>query len=160
LEANAALMPGKQIWARALGEKASLQATATVSDTSLSVDSAKLTGASLTATLLASISRPADEKRERSLKAKWSLDLADLNAVSQALAGKLRASGALQGPLSTLEADAEADASVSVRGSPSGELSAQVKLKGLPQAPAGSLSAQGSLDEAPLKLDVELTRAE
>ena len=49
---------------------------------------------------------------------------------------------------------------VSVRGSPSGAISATAKVSGLPSAPSGTFDAQGVLDGAPVHVDVSVERGQ
>ncbi|MEO7209208.1 MAG: translocation/assembly module TamB domain-containing protein [Steroidobacteraceae bacterium] len=151
LDANAALTPGTEIWANALGERARFQFSGVFKDNALSIDAAKLSGGALILSASGSIDT-------RAIDGRWELSLSDLSTVAAALAGSLRGVGSLQGPLTALEADARFSSMLSVRGSPSGELDAEVKVRGLPAAPNGTLAAKGTLDGAPLNLDVSMAR--
>ncbi|HEX3949598.1 MAG TPA: translocation/assembly module TamB domain-containing protein [Steroidobacteraceae bacterium] len=152
LDANAALTPGKQVWAGALGDRARLEFTGTLKDSALDIESAKLTGRAL---LLSTQGRVSSQ----AIDARWYLSLPDLSAASAALAGSLTGSGSVQGPTTGLAANASLNSTLSVRGSPSGKLSADVKVRGLPSAPRGTLAAQGSLDGSPLRLNVSMERS-
>jgi len=151
LEASGALIPGTQIWARAVGDRASLEFSGSFKDAALAADSLKFTGRTLALSANGSVSA-------RSIKARWDLALSDLGAVSPALEGTMKGSGSVEGPLTDLAAEASLSSTLSIRGSQSGTLSAEVKVRGLPRTPAGTLIAQGSLDGAPLNLDVAMER--
>jgi translocation and assembly module TamB len=152
LEASTALIPGAQAWAAAVGEHATLELMGTYKDDSLAIDTLKFSGRTLILAASGNVSA-------RSIKARWELALSDLAAVSPVLAGTLQGSGSVDGPMTALAAAASLTATVSVRGSQSGTVSAEVRARGLPSAPSGTLIAQGSLDGAPLHLDVAMERS-
>jgi translocation and assembly module TamB len=151
LDASSALIPGAQVWARAIGDRARLEFSGSFKDAALTVDNLKLTGRALALGANGSVSA-------RSIKARWDLALSDLGLVSSALAGTMQGSGSVEGPPAALAAEASLNSTLSIRGSQSGRLSAEVKVRGLPTTPAGTLIAQGSLDGAPLNLDVAMER--
>jgi translocation and assembly module TamB len=152
LDANAALIPGAQIWAGAVGDRARLEFTGTLNNDALAIDMMKFTGRSLALSANGSISG-------RSIKGRWELALSDLRALSPVLAGTLQGSGSLEGPMTEFATEANLSSTLSVRGSQSGTLSAAVKARGLPSTPSGTIIAQGSLDGAPLHLDVAIERS-
>ncbi|WP_139557031.1 translocation/assembly module TamB domain-containing protein [Methylotetracoccus oryzae] len=88
---------------------------------------------------------------------KYKLALLDLKALSPELRGRLNVDGALTGPPAALALDATLAGDVSARGIPSGPLNAKLKVTGLPGQPSGTLTAQGSLENAPLSLSVAAT---
>jgi translocation and assembly module TamB len=151
LDADAALTPGSEIWANAVGNRARLELSGVFKDDSLSIDTAKLSGRALVLSASGSVGG-------RAIDGRWELSLPDLSSVSAVLAGSLQGSGSVQGPLTALAADARLSSTLSVRGSPSGELDADVKVRGLPSAPNGTLTAKGTLDEAPLNVDLSMER--
>jgi translocation and assembly module TamB len=95
----------------------------------------------------------------KDLQAQWQVELADLAALSSDVAGDAKLSGKLSGPVNSLNADADLTSHVSVRGSPSGLVTASLRARGLPTTPNLSLQARGMLDGAPLTLDAALDRA-
>jgi translocation and assembly module TamB len=147
LDATADLIPGKEIWSTAVGARARFEASATYKDQSLYLDSAKLSGRSVVVSASGNLSNS-------SIKGRWDLSLADLSAWSAALSGTLKATGSIDGPKTALSAQAGVTATVAVRGSPSGTVSADVKVSGLPSATTGALTASGSFDGAPLQIDI------
>jgi translocation and assembly module TamB len=152
LDAGVALIPGPQIWARAIGDRARLEFSGSFKDAALKIDSLKFSGRTLALGANGSVS-------DRSIKGRWDLALSDLKALSPVLGGTLKGSGSLDGPPNALAAEATLSSMLSVRDSPGGVLTAEVKVRGLPAAPAGTLTAQGSLDGAPLNLDVAMERS-
>jgi translocation and assembly module TamB len=151
LDANAELAPGTQLWAGAVGDHARLEFSGAFKGDSLSVDNVKLSGRAILLSASGSIGG-------RAIDGRWELSLPDLSALSGVLAGNLKGVGTVQGPMSALAADAKLSSALSVRGSPSGDLAADVKVRGLPSAPNGTLAATGILDGAPLHLDVSMAR--
>jgi translocation and assembly module TamB len=152
LDADAALIPGTQFWAAAVGDRARLDFSGVFQDGALDIENVKLAGRAVELSAGGSI-------RSRAIDGHWNMSLPDLSAVSAVLAGSLKGSGSLQGPMTALSADARLSSTLSVRGSQSGDLTADVKVRGLPSAPSGTLSAKGSLDGAPLKVDVSMGRS-
>jgi translocation and assembly module TamB len=151
LGAIASLAPGEQIWSSAVGDRARLQLSGTLKGHSFAVEDLKFLGSAVSLSANGAIS-------DQGIKSRWSFEFSDLGAVSPILAGTLTASGSLDGPIMALNAEASMRAAVSVRGSPEGSLSAAVKLSGLPSSPRGTLTAQGTFDEAPLQVDIALER--
>jgi len=160
LDASATPQIGNEIWSAAVGDSASLQLAASLTPRAVTIDSLKFTGRALTLTANGDLSRPpAESKDAPQLKLGWELSIADLKTLSPAIAGTAKVSGRLYGPSTALAAEAQLTSVLSVRGSPSGALTANVKMHDLPTAPSGSFAAQGMLDGAPIDLDVDVERA-
>ncbi len=149
LDAAAALEPGLQFWAAAVGERARLKLSATLKDEVLTVDSMKFSGHAVSGTASGTLGR-------RSVKGRWDMDVSDLGTLSSILAGTLKASGSIDGPMTALNAGALLSSTLSVRGSPRGVFSAAANLTGWPSKPAGGFKAQGSFDGSPLQVEVAL----
>jgi translocation and assembly module TamB len=111
-----------------------------------------LTAPALTATLSGTAAR-ADTK---DLNVRMEVGLPDLAKVSSTVAGTLKVSGKLSGPSNNLSTDVQLTSALSVRGSPTGIVTASVRANGLPKAPRGNINAHGSLDGAPLLVDISL----
>ena len=150
LDANATLTPGTQVWAAAVGDRPRLEFSGSFKDDSLSIDAVKLSGRAIVLSANGSIG-------SRAVDGRWELSLPDLSVVSAVLAGNLKGAGSVQGPMTALAADAKLTSKLSVRGSQSGDLAADVKVRGLPSAPNGTLAATGTLDGAPLNVDVDVS---
>jgi translocation and assembly module TamB len=150
-DARATLEPGDQSWSAPLGRQVSLHVDGSYADQTLNIAAAKLSGKAVALSANGSLA-------QRALKARWGLELSDLSALSAILAGSAEASGSLDGPLTSLNSQAQLKATVAVRGSPSGIIDAQAKVSGLPATPNGTISAHGQLDGAPLNVDVTLAR--
>jgi translocation and assembly module TamB len=160
VDANAALAPGTEFWSGPVGDRAALQLSGMVTDEALTIDSMKFTGRTLTLTANGELSRPSAgvNQATSTLRANWNLDATDLGSLSPALAGTLKASGSLKGPVTAIGGAARLTSTLSVRDSPTGTLSADLDFRGLPSALAGTLEAQGSLDGSPLHVDVGMDR--
>ncbi|MGB6308645.1 MAG: translocation/assembly module TamB domain-containing protein [Steroidobacteraceae bacterium] len=159
LDANAALSAGPEIWSGVVGDKASLQLSGVLTDRVVTLESMKFAGRAASLSASGELARvPPGKPGAPSLRGRWDLNVSDLKAVSPLLAGNFKASGTLAGPMTALAGDAQLTSSVSVRNSPSGTVSASMKVHGLPFAPSGTFSAQGLLDEAPVHVDVAMER--
>ena len=152
LNGGAALTPGPQIWERAVGDRATLQFSGTLEAGALTIDSMKFAGRAIELSANGKVSNKA-------INGRWDVALSDLGTVSPVLAGTLKGSGSVQGAPGDLGGEANLTSSLSVRGSPSGDLSAAIKARGLPSSPSGTLIAGGSLDGSPLHLDIAMERS-
>jgi translocation and assembly module TamB len=152
LDANAALRAGTEVWSGAVGNNAALQLSGTLTDRAITLENMKFSSRAVSLTASGNV-------QNSILHARWDLNAADLKAVSPALAGTLNASGAMDGPVTAFAGEARLTSTVSVRGSPSGTISAALKMRGLPSSPNGTVSAQGVLDGSPVHLDVDMERA-
>ena len=152
LDANLALAPGPQFWAAAVGDRARLEFSGVLKDGALTIDKSRLSGRAIVLAANGNIDAKA-------VNGRWDLELPDLSTISAVLAGQLKGSGSVNGPLQALAAEAKLQSTLSVRGSPPGSLSAQLQVRGLPSAPNGTLAAQGTLDESPLHLDIAMDRS-
>jgi translocation and assembly module TamB len=152
ITADAALKRGTESWAALVGDHATLQLSGVFKDGNLHLDTTKISGAAISLTASGDINA-------RSIKARWDGEVGDLNALSPLLAGTLQASGSLEGPMGALGVAAHATSTLSVRGSQSSTLSADLKLRGLPTLAGGVLAINGSLDGAPLDLEIAADHA-
>ena len=91
LDANAALTPGTQFWAGALGDRARFEFSGAFKDGSLLIDNAKLSGRAIVLSASGSVGSGAIDGR-------WELSLPDLHSVSPAAGGKLERVGLGAGP--------------------------------------------------------------
>jgi translocation and assembly module TamB len=154
-DATASIDGGTAFWAGTLrGGSTRLQVAAAISEKDFTIERLTLTGRTLSLSASGSASRTAAQE----LNARWDLALSDLATLSPTLAGTLNLSGKINGPANALSAVAELTSTLSIRGSPSGTVSASVHADGLPKAPRGTVEAHGTLDGAPLLLNVSLER--
>jgi translocation and assembly module TamB len=156
IDANAALAAGKEIWSAAVGDRATLQLSAILTERRITLENMRIAGRAVSLTGSGEISR----QEPLTLRARWDLNASDLKAWSSALAGTLKASGTLDGPVTALAATARLNSTLSVRGSPSSSVSADVTVRDFPSTPSGTFVAQGTLDEAPLHVDIALQRSQ
>ena len=144
---------GAASWAGLLrGGPTRLQLATVLNDKELNIQRLSLTAPALTAALSGTAAR-ADTKN---LNIRVDVGLPNLARVSSTVAGTLQVSGKLSGPSNNLSTDVRLTSSLSVRGSPSGTVTATVRANGLPGEPRGNINAQGSLDGAPLLVDISL----
>jgi translocation and assembly module TamB len=106
-----------------------------------------------------SVRGTADRANAQAINARLDLSLPDLTRLSSALAGTLQLSTKVKGPIHALSADTQLTSALSIHGSQAGTLSASLHAQDLPNAPHGSIVAQGELAGAPLRLDVSLEHA-
>jgi translocation and assembly module TamB len=88
----------------------------------------------------------------------WSTALLDLAAVQPSLQGKLAAQGHVGGSSQDLSLVADLTGEVATKGVNSGQVSAHLQAQGLPSAPSGQLTAQGTLLDAPIELAIAAQR--
>ena len=163
LDAKTALRVGTEVWSEAVGDSPTVQLSGALTGGTIAVESMKLTGRAASLAASGEILRPAPDARSPSpsvLHTRWNLEVRDLKALSPTLAGTLEASGKMDGPLAAFAAEVQLTSTLSVRGSPTGTLSAAVKMRGLPSNPSGTFAAQGMLDGAPLQVDLVIKRAQ
>lgn len=84
----------------------------------------------------------------------WALGLTDLSAVQPTLQGQIHANGHIGGTTQDLTVAADLNGDVTAQGYQSGHFTAHLQAKGLPKAPSGQITAQGSLLGAPVQLAV------
>jgi translocation and assembly module TamB len=162
LNATAALGAGTEVWSGAVGDRPALQLSGALTERAIVLESLKFTGRALSLTANGEVSRPAPGSRTAgpaTVRARWDFTASDLKLWSPLLAGTLKATGKVDGAGAALTAEAQVTSALSVRGSPTGTLTAEIALSGLPSAPGGTLVAQGWLDGAPVHVDVAVERA-
>ena len=156
-DVNANIDGGTAVWAGAVrGTPTRLLLAGQLTDKQITIERMQLSGRAISL----SAKGTAERTDAQELDARLDLSLSDLATLSPALAGDLKLSGKLKGPSNSLSADTELTSTLSIHGSPRGTVSATVHADGLPKSPRGSIEAHGDLDGAPLRLDVELERAE
>ena len=153
-DADAGIDGGKAIWADLLRGRSRLQVAAAMTGQQFSVERLQLTGRILSLSAKGSATRTPTQQ----LDAQLDLALSNLEALSPTLAGTLKLSGKVSGPSNALSAAVDLTSTLSVRGSPSGTVSASVHAEGFPKALRGELEAHGQLDGATVHLDVSLER--
>ncbi len=166
LDARAAGLRAPPLLASLLGTSPRLQLSGSWTDRAIEAQRLLLTGAALSfsgngAAELASSGTPSASGSQSglpSLRARWSLSVPALAALSPTLSGSVNLSGELTGPLRALAAQVQASSILSIRGAPQGALDASLQLRGIPSALTGSLQAQGRFDGAPLDLQASLER--
>jgi translocation and assembly module TamB len=144
---------GDAAWAGLIrGGATRLQLAGDLTDRQISIDKLQLTGPAISV----AGSGTAGRTETQEVNARVELSLPDLAKASTALNGTLKLTGTVKGPLTMLSADTDVVSKVSVRGSPTGTVSATVHAQGLPKSPRGTIEAHGDLDGAPLRLNAAL----
>jgi translocation and assembly module TamB len=163
LDATAALGAGTEVWSGAVGDRATLALSGALSERAIVLDSVKFMGRAVSLTANGEITRPqpgSPNSSPSAVHANWDFTASDLKLLSPLLAGTLKANGKVEGPSTALAAEAQMSSTLAVRGSPTGTVSAAIKLRGLPSAPTGTFMVQGSLDGAPLHVDVAMEQSQ
>lgn len=172
LDGSAALAGGGPSWVSMLGNHIVLALSGALSDSALTIDRLRLAGTSwgLSASGKADRASPAPTGANsaaaqaglaavvKSLDTRWTLEVADLGIISSSLRGTMQASGRLSGAATALSSDAQLKSTLSLRGSSPGEVTAELRARGLPSNPSASIAAHGSLDGSPLELVASLAR--
>jgi len=156
VNADTNLVAGTAMWVQALRARSRLQLAAAVNTERLVLERMSLQGAAVSLAM----SGTAERTAARRLKGHLDLTVTDLARMSQAVAGNLKLTANMSGPRDSLSTDAQLTSTLSVRGSPSGTITATVHASGLPSTPRGTVLARGDLDGAPLLVDVALQRAD
>jgi translocation and assembly module TamB len=92
------------------------------------------------------------------IKLDWQLALSKLAVLAPNLAGTLQAHGDIAGPEQDFAARADLAGSIVLPGFPAGSITASIAARGLPNAPTGTLAAQGGVAGAPLSLALGVQR--
>jgi translocation and assembly module TamB len=170
LDANVGLKGGTADWIRILGPRVALNLSGSLSDTGVKLQKLRVAGNSLTLAASGSAARTAPVASGKpdprgpaaaflkDLQARWQLDVSDLSVLSSDVAGDLKMTGQVSGSPTSMVADADLTSRLSVRGSASGIVEATVHARGLPKAPSGTIQAHGTIDGAPLNVDVAVDR--
>jgi translocation and assembly module TamB len=90
----------------------------------------------------------------------WTLAVTDLSAASPSLLGAIGASGHLQGPQTSLAADADIEGDVGTKDIGKGPVKLSLHAGGLPGSPNGTLDASGRFDGAPVTLQAALQKTD
>ena len=163
LDGDVALAGGGPSWVGMVGNRLALSASGALSDSALNVERLRLAGRAWSLTASGRADRPAVGAASgagfvKALDARWALEVADLGVVGSSLSGTLQASGRLSGAITALASDAQLKSTLSIHGSPPGEVTAQLHARGLPSAPSASIVAHGTVDGSPLELAASLAR--
>jgi translocation and assembly module TamB len=136
-----------------VGDNATIGATAAVHGSDITISRLTLNGKSLQVSANGSL---ADNKADADAE----VALSDLSVLTPQLAGALSVKAHAAGPVDDFAAHAELSGHVAARGTDSGPLTATLDATGLPNAPAATLTAQGSLIGAPVDLSLAAKRAD
>jgi translocation and assembly module TamB len=96
----------------------------------------------------------------KDLQVRWQIDISNLTAWSNQFAGTLSLSGKVAGTPAALDGDADLKSNLSVRGSPSGPVTADIHARNLLGSPSATLKVGGMLDAAAVDIDASLDRSD
>lgn len=88
----------------------------------------------------------------------YDVALTDLAALSSGVSGDMTATGRVQGTQTDLAVDADLKGELAAGSLPRGPIEAHLHAAGLPRAPSGTLTAQGTLGGSPLQLAASVRR--
>ena len=90
----------------------------------------------------------------------WTAQVPDLSLLAATVQGSAKAQGRVHGPLDSFDAEATVTGEAATAQVPRGPLKVTLAAHGLPDAPSGEVTAEGSLDGAPLTLAASANRAD
>jgi translocation and assembly module TamB len=134
-----------------VGDDATIGAAATLHGSDIALSRLTLDGRALRVSASGSL---AGEQTS----ARADVDLTDLSGLAPQLAGALSVRARAEGRTSALAAHVDLSGNVAARGMASGPLTATLDAEGLPNAPSGRLTAQGSLLGSPVDLAANARR--
>jgi translocation and assembly module TamB len=136
-----------------IGENGSIDVAATLHGQEVSVSQLTVRGKALEVSAQGGM---ADE----TLNVDWTVGLANLAAIQPSIAGTLDVKGHAAGKLDDLAVQADLGADLAAKGHKSGHLTANVTASGLPSRPHASVTASGTLLDAPLNLALTVDRSD
>jgi translocation and assembly module TamB len=162
LEANTELADRATLLSGVLGGTSHLQLAATLTDRTVEVERLKLRGRALTLFASGTAQRGATNTAPavESLRARYEVSLTNLTVLSSALAGGMKLSGKVDGPIESLATQLQLTSTLSIRGSPRETLQASINARDLPSGASAALQVQGRFGGAPLTFDASLNRSD
>ncbi len=96
----------------------------------------------------------------QAIRLDWTVKLADLAAIQPDLSGSVAVTGQALGKTDALAVNADVDADMAAKGYTSGHITAHVAATGLPNSPHATVSADGTLLDAPVSLELSADRTD
>ena len=134
-----------------LGDAAKIGITVALAGSDITLSRAQIAGKTLS--LDASGSSKAG-----ALDATYKVGLSNLAALAPAIEGAVTVTGSAKGPADDLAVTAELTGDAGTKGVPKGPVRVSVNATGLPAKPAGTVTADGTLEGSPLKLAIDAHR--
>ena len=134
-----------------LGDAARIGATVAMAGSDITVSRAELDGKALTL-------RASGTDKASVLDLAYTVGLANLAVLRPTLEGAATLQGTAKGPTDNLAVIATLAGNIGSNGVPKGPVKVNLNATGLPGNPAGSVTAQGTLEGAPLNLAVQANR--
>ncbi|QSA96492.1 translocation/assembly module TamB domain-containing protein [Methylococcus sp. EFPC2] len=148
-----AINGGAEPWPALIGKAAKFGLSLGVKGRELTVSRLLLDGAQLNLSAQGRLAEEASDLR-------WKIALPDLGVFGPPTAGRIEMEGVLDGPADNLNVTADLNGELATGGLPKGPLTARLEARGLPNTPAGKLSARGALAGSPLALAIRAEQAE
>ena len=134
-----------------LGDAARIGVTVALAGSDITVSRAELDGKTLAL-------RATGTDKANVLDLAYSVGLTNLAVLTPTVEGAATVKGTAKGPTDNLAVAASLAGDIGTKGVPRGPVQVVVNATGLPGSPAGTIAAQGTLEGAPLVLDVNATR--
>lgn len=134
-----------------IGDSAHLAVSVAATGSNVTVSRFEIDGRKIKASAVGSLGA-------KNLALNWQLALSDLTSALPTVAGALRLQGRVNGAADDLAATVDLLGTLGPIGKPTGPISANARLHGLPGKPAGSITAQGVLAGSPLELALAAIR--
>ena len=134
-----------------LGDAAKIGVTAALDGGAVTLSRAEIDGRSLSL-------KASGSDTNNTLDIAYALGLSRLADISPNLAGDVTLAGTARGAITDLAVAAKLTGTVGAKGVPSGPLTVSLDATGLPGKPAGSVTAEGALEGAPIDLALHADR--
>ena len=152
LQNTATITGGKAPLPKLLGHQVTLDSHLTLAGSTVTIHNLNLAAAAVTAAVKGTLT-----KQNVALDA--TLHEPDISLFDPKLSGHLEEAAHVTGPRTDLAMNAKVTGAVATGTIPSGPFELDVKAQHLPKTPSGSVVGTGSLDGAPLALNVDFARA-
>jgi translocation and assembly module TamB len=144
-----AITGGKAPVPALIGDDGNIDVAASIHGLDITLSHLAVNGKALTVTAQGTM---AEGTSGQTIDADWSIALTDLTAIQPSVSGRMEVKGHAGGKLDDLTVQADIGADLAAKGYTSGRVTAKVDATGLPGAPHATVSADGTLLDAPLTL--------
>ena len=153
VKGRVAITGGKAPAPALIGDDAHIDVAASMHGDDIILSHLMVNGKALDVTAQGSLSN------QKTIDANWTVALADLTAIEPSLSGRIDVKGHASGKLDDFAAQADIDGDLAAKGYSSGHITAKVKATGLPSEPHATITADGTLLDAPLSLALTADKA-
>jgi translocation and assembly module TamB len=148
-QGRVAITGGKAPVPALIGDDGRLEVAASIHGQDITLSHLTVNGKALAVTAQGSMAGGA---AGQTIDADWSVALSDLAAIQSSVSGSIDVKGHAGGKSDDLTVHADVGADLAAKGYSSGHIIAKVDATGLPSAPHATVSADGTLLDAPLSL--------